>query len=84
VGKVALYVTGGVTHPAEPVGRQRAVARNPGLGPGRGAKPELDLILDDVRQLQAAEREQLDSVVRRRIVTGGQHHAKFGAELAVR
>lgn len=42
----------------------------------------LDTVLQLVGELVAAAREELDAVVRHRVVAGGQHHAEVGAQRA--
>ena len=62
-------------------GRSRT---RPTPAPGRAgpalAEPGLDLVLDRVGQLVPAAGEELDPVVRHRVVAGGQHHAEVGVE----
>ena len=45
------------------------------------AELRLDGVLDLVGQLLAAAGEELDAVVRRRVVRGGDHHAEVGVEV---
>ena len=45
------------------------------------AQLRLDGVFDVVRELLAAAGEELDAVVRRRVVGGGQHDAEIGVEI---
>ena len=74
VSKVALALPAGVTNPAKAAGGRAC------LEPARLGQPRLDLVFSGVRQLEATPCEQLDPVVRGRVVAGRQHDAKVGAE----
>jgi hypothetical protein len=63
---------GGVRRDAAHGGTRRPV---PGL-----AKPSLDGHLDGVVELDPAPGQELDPVVRHRVVAGRQHHAEVGTE----
>ncbi len=93
VSEVALALVGRVAYPAEPRLRhaRRSALRRPRSPVPQGGRrfswqdarladhPRFDLVLDRVRQLDAAASKELDSVIRRRIVARGQHDAELGA-----
>jgi hypothetical protein len=63
-------------------GRVREPPHSPDSGTRRAlpglAHPALDHVLDVVGQFVPAAGEELDPVVRHRVVRGGQHHAEIG------
>ena len=80
VVEITLAFAGRISDPAEAeLGHTtgRAVAAAAAV---RRGEPALDLVLGRVRQLAAAAGEELDPVVRRRVVASGQHHTEIGAE----
>ena len=79
VRQVALGLAGRVRDPAEASLRNPLARAVSGLRGSRG-HPGLDLGLDLVGKLDSAPGEELDPVVRRRVVAGRQHHAEVGVE----
>ena len=66
----------GIREPAD------AADLHTGRGERRFAERRLDAVLDDVGQLRAALREELDPVVGSRVVRRGDHDAEIRADVA--
>ena len=74
IGVAGVGVVGQVADPAD---RRAGGARRPAT-----STPFLDRVLDGVGQLVPSGGEQLDAVVRHRVVRRGDHHAEVGVERA--